>query len=273
MQRDQAQGGEAFEGGAPAQAPSRVLKRAVSYLERVKRTFAERPEVYRAFLAVMHAFKEQRYLHSHIPFISFYFFIFPSPNFILGPPFSRFYFCVLAPLVGPPSHLSQFVFIFGLSFLLTTANPSASPDPKPFFSLFGVCACVGTKKGGDHGPGDAGVPAVRGTSQPAHRLQHLPADRPLERRQADTSGRRQQRERLGRGATRAASPAADRHGLDGLVKRHHQPKKERKRNAKAKPRGRRWAASRVLSVARRLERKKREAKDEEESGSYRDQEE
>jgi histone deacetylase complex regulatory component SIN3 len=37
-----------------------VLKRAVSYLERVKRTFAERPEVYRAFLAVMHAFKEQR---------------------------------------------------------------------------------------------------------------------------------------------------------------------------------------------------------------------
>lgn len=60
MQRDQAQGGEAFEGGAPAQAPSRVLKRAVSYLERVKRTFAERPEVYRAFLAVMHAFKEQR---------------------------------------------------------------------------------------------------------------------------------------------------------------------------------------------------------------------
>lgn len=61
VQRDQqAQGGEAFEGGAPAQAPSRVLKRAVSYLERVKRTFAERPEVYRAFLAVMHAFKEQR---------------------------------------------------------------------------------------------------------------------------------------------------------------------------------------------------------------------
>lgn len=45
--------------GAP-QAPSRVLKRAVSYLERVKRTFAERPEVYRTFLAVMHAFKEQR---------------------------------------------------------------------------------------------------------------------------------------------------------------------------------------------------------------------
>lgn len=45
--------------GAP-QAPSRVLKRAVSYLERVKRTFAERPEVYRAFLSVMHAFKDQR---------------------------------------------------------------------------------------------------------------------------------------------------------------------------------------------------------------------
>lgn len=42
------------------QAPSRVLKRAVSYLERVKRTFADRPEVYRSFLAVMHAFKEQR---------------------------------------------------------------------------------------------------------------------------------------------------------------------------------------------------------------------
>jgi histone deacetylase complex regulatory component SIN3 len=45
---------------AVPQAPSRVLKRAVSYLERVKRTFAERPEVYRTFLAVMHAFKEQR---------------------------------------------------------------------------------------------------------------------------------------------------------------------------------------------------------------------
>lgn len=58
MQRNQAD--EALAGGAPAQAPSRVLKRAVSYLERVKRTFAERPEVYRAFLAVMHAFKEQR---------------------------------------------------------------------------------------------------------------------------------------------------------------------------------------------------------------------
>jgi histone deacetylase complex regulatory component SIN3 len=42
------------------QAPSRVLKRAVSYLERVKRTYAERPEVYRAFLAIMHSFKEQR---------------------------------------------------------------------------------------------------------------------------------------------------------------------------------------------------------------------
>jgi len=56
MQRSQG----ALEGGAPEQAPSRVLKRAVSYLERVKRTFAERPEVYRAFLAVMHAFKEQR---------------------------------------------------------------------------------------------------------------------------------------------------------------------------------------------------------------------
>lgn len=49
----------AVQAGAP-QAPSRVLKRAVSYLERVKRTFSERPEVYRAFLAVMHAFKEQR---------------------------------------------------------------------------------------------------------------------------------------------------------------------------------------------------------------------
>lgn len=60
FRRNQDQDGEGFEGGAPAQAPSRVLKRAVSYLERVKRTFAERPEVYRAFLAVMHAFKEQR---------------------------------------------------------------------------------------------------------------------------------------------------------------------------------------------------------------------
>jgi histone deacetylase complex regulatory component SIN3 len=63
MQRSQG----ALEGGAPEQAPSRVLKRAVSYLERVKRTFAERPEVYRAFLAVMHAFKEQRYTpHPHL---------------------------------------------------------------------------------------------------------------------------------------------------------------------------------------------------------------
>jgi paired amphipathic helix protein Sin3a len=56
----QAGEGRLADVGAPAQAPSRVLKRAVSYLERVKRTFAERPEVYRAFLAVMHAFKEQR---------------------------------------------------------------------------------------------------------------------------------------------------------------------------------------------------------------------
>lgn len=42
------------------QAPSLVLKRAVSYLERVKRTFVDRPDVYRTFLALMHAFKEQR---------------------------------------------------------------------------------------------------------------------------------------------------------------------------------------------------------------------
>jgi hypothetical protein len=119
VQRDQAQGGEAFEGGAPAQAPSRVLKRAVSYLERVKRTFAERPEVYRAFLAVMHAFKEQRYLHSHIPFTSFFFFfVYLSISHLHPwPPLSlSFLFLCSGPLVGPPSHLSQFVFIFGLSF-------------------------------------------------------------------------------------------------------------------------------------------------------------
>ncbi len=139
MQRDQAQGGEAFEGGAPAQAPSRVLKRAVSYLERVKRTFAERPEVYRAFLAVMHAFKEQRYPHSHIPFI-FFFFVYLSISHLhpWTPLFSLVsIFVFWPPLVGPPSHLSQFAFF--RTFVLTTANPLTPNLSSPCSA---VCACV-----------------------------------------------------------------------------------------------------------------------------------
>jgi histone deacetylase complex regulatory component SIN3 len=42
------------------QAPSRVLKRAVNYLEQVKRRFLDRPKTYRSFLDIMHSFKDQR---------------------------------------------------------------------------------------------------------------------------------------------------------------------------------------------------------------------